>query len=957
MTPLLSLAWALAVLLQSSTAGEPGALIAAATRAVEHDSAAIVSAAWKAQLRRRPGDRTALLGLATIARLTYDYVRAESLYAPLLAPAGTCPTPHAIYGRIGQALAFTAVGAFPRANEWFARAAIEADVAGDPIAEAEALLGGAVARTRTEGAPAAERLLAHAARLIPARNTALWAAYHLARAQLLVLSSRPRAYREAELAAVLAARAGDQYIHAGGLHLMAADLVRRGESDSALALYAKAIRERERARDRAGLATSLQWRGFLLRTMGAYGEARRDLSRAVTEGEVSHNNSAMAWALTNLGSISLVAGDVAGAARDADRAAALFATQGDRYGLAVSRELRGGIDAALGNIAEARTAFQGALSRYEAGRFAAGVYTAHVSLAHLAMRQHDWVSAHRELEGAKAGAKRYGMRGVGAELAYTFGALALRRGALPAAARALRAALAQSTRTQAALRYATRMRLAELFGRTGELARAEHELTAAVDRFDDWRAALSDRQLRLGAFQLAPDESEPNVGVASVIARLASAGRLNTAFHAAEWLHARALFDEMSRAEALWERPDHADRASTNPWHSHRGVSMDQVADALPDAATGLLEFVGGSGEPTTVFVVGRRLRSAVVLPPDDALAPAVARFNVLVESGLDPRGLGRALGAALLDSVVRRLPTGIARLIIIPDGALHRLAFDALVTADGRYVVERFAVSVVPSAAIALRLWRRPPQPGETRLLALADPTVAPAPVNGQTPIIPGFSLTLPDRGALGHLPAAAEEVIGAARYASVATVLLGKAASASWLKHHSLTPYRIIHFATHAVVDDAVMNRTALALAPGEGENGFLGPADLAHLRLAADLVVLSGCRTAGGVVFQGEGLQGLTAPLLEAGAKAVVVTWWPIGDRGALPIVDGLYRSLAAGRPITVALQRAKLAALRSGAPAREWASFTLAGDPLVRVPLHLPSQPGERVSVLTVFGQPR
>src|SRR2546430_6380006 len=295
MTPLVALAQALAVLLQSSTAGEPGALIAIATRAVEHDSAAAVTAAWNARLGHRPADRTALLGLATMARLTYDYVRAESLYAPLLAPPGTCPTRHAIYGRIGQALAFTAVGAFPRASDWFARAALEAEAAGDLIAEAEALVGGAVARTRTEGAAAAERLLARAARLIPARHTALWGAYHLARAQLLVLSSRPRAYREAELAAVLAAHAGEQDVHAAGLHPMAADLVRRGESDSALTLYTEVIRERESVHDHAAVATSLQSRGFLLRTMGAYGDARRDLTRALTEGEVSHNHSAMAW--------------------------------------------------------------------------------------------------------------------------------------------------------------------------------------------------------------------------------------------------------------------------------------------------------------------------------------------------------------------------------------------------------------------------------------------------------------------------------------------------------------------------------------------------------------------------------------------------------------------------------------------------------------------------------------
>jgi CHAT domain-containing protein len=228
---------------------------------------------------------------------------------------------------------------------------------------------------------------------------------------------------------------------------------------------------------------------------------------------------------------------------------------------------------------------------------------------------------------------------------------------------------------------------------------------------------------------------------------------------------------------------------------------------------------------------------------------------------------------------------------------------------------------------------------------------------VMGRDPAIPGFFPTFPDRETLGRLPAAAEEALGVARYAQFATVLLGKAATATWLQRHPLTPYRIIHFATHAVVDDAVLGRTVLALAPGDGEDGLLRPEDLARLHLAADLVVLSGCRTARGVVLHGEGMQGFTGSLLEAGAKAVVVTWWPIADQGTLPIVEGLYRSLAAGRSVTAALQAAKLAALQRGASPREWAGFTLAGDPLVRVPLRAPPPLTEPVSVLSVFGQRR
>jgi CHAT domain-containing protein len=141
---------------------------------------------------------------------------------------------------------------------------------------------------------------------------------------------------------------------------------------------------------------------------------------------------------------------------------------------------------------------------------------------------------------------------------------------------------------------------------------------------------------------------------------------------------------------------------------------------------------------------------------------------------------------------------------------------------------------------------------------------------------------------------------------------------------------------------VDERTAARTALALAPGEGESGFVGPGDLAALQLDADLVVLSACRTAGGVVLGGEGIQGLTAPLLQAGARSVVATQWRIGDRGTLAFVEGFYSGLARGLPVGEALRAAKLEAIRRGAPPGEWAAFTAVGDPLVIVPLQVPSR---------------
>ena len=97
---------------------------------------------------------------------------------------------------------------------------------------------------------------------------------------------------------------------------------------------------------------------------------------------------------------------------------------------------------------------------------------------------------------------------------------------------------------------------------------------------------------------------------------------------------------------------------------------------------------------------------------------------------------------------------------------------------------------------------------------------------------------------------------------------------------------------------------------------------------------LVVLSACRTAGGALVHGEGVQGLTAPFLEAGARAVAVTHWEVGDRRIVPLMNAFYRELATGATAGAALRRARLELARSGASPAIWAGVDLVGDTEVR-----------------------
>jgi CHAT domain-containing protein len=146
-----------------------------------------------------------------------------------------------------------------------------------------------------------------------------------------------------------------------------------------------------------------------------------------------------------------------------------------------------------------------------------------------------------------------------------------------------------------------------------------------------------------------------------------------------------------------------------------------------------------------------------------------------------------------------------------------------------------------------------------------------------------------------------------------------------------------RIVHFATHGVLDSRRPERSGLVLslvdAAGRPRDGFLRLRDIYRLNLRADLVVLSGCRTALGREIRGEGLIGLTRGFLEAGAPRVVASLWSVQDRATAELMGRFYHALLReGRPPAAALRTAQLALRRDRrfADPYFWAAFTFQGD---------------------------
>jgi len=144
----------------------------------------------------------------------------------------------------------------------------------------------------------------------------------------------------------------------------------------------------------------------------------------------------------------------------------------------------------------------------------------------------------------------------------------------------------------------------------------------------------------------------------------------------------------------------------------------------------------------------------------------------------------------------------------------------------------------------------------------------------------------------------------------------------------------------ATNAVVPDPRQSAAPSFLSPTDSlrvarafrSDPYVRAWQIARLRLAARLTVLSGCETAGGRVTTGEGTLGLTAAFLSAGVPVVVSSLWPVDDRVTRLIMRSFYRHLAAGDPVATALRRSQLEISRSAKYAHPyfWAGFTTVGE---------------------------
>jgi CHAT domain-containing protein len=950
---LAAIGWALLAppLTQIGAPTDPRAVVRQVTAFVQAGRVEPVRSKWTALSAKDPGDRSARLALATLARLTYDYPAADQAYRRLFSVDSGVARRFSAYAHLGLAEGLYEEGRLGEIDGLLRQARDDAQAAHDRSAEGEVLARLARIRVVTQGADVGLAILDTASSVTPAGDREVLAFVGCLRAQYRTVIGASEAPRELQAALDYSRRAGEPQAEAVCLRALSLEQRFAGKTESAVIVLRQLEAVRRRMHDRSRVAEALFLQSDVLQDLAAYGESRDAMYRALAEARASHNLFVEASVKLSLAALYFRLNDNSSATDYVNQAVTAYQALADTGSLMMARSWRMHVNIAAGELDAARRETEETIDFFHKERDVTHESELYQTLADVSLRQRDWTEAGHAIDRAEALLHGHSSAAAAATFPALRARLALYRGDLNDAQGKFQRYLSTLDSSARLPRYETRAYLADIFARQGHLDSAERELRLASTELDAWRERLTDRELRDLAFQASSSEdNDRNSSVARVLALLARGGRAASAFELAEHRRARELSDRMRQVLALNQSGtatgDTVVGSATTP-------GAADLAAAIPDDSTAILEYVTGAfGAPTTVFVIqrpatGRATVQAAVLAPADSLTPDIARLVAFLESGQDPSALTRDLGAVLLDPILSALDPRITRLAIVPDGPLHRVPFDALRLPDGRHAVERFSTSIAPSAGVLAELWRRPMplHQRDLRMLALGDPAFAAGPADSALGPTEGAAVEVYQKafaatGGLPRLEGSAKEVRQVARYVPAADVRLREAASAAALTHADLLDIQILHLATHAVVDDRAVARTALVLAPGNGESGFLGPSQLAALHLGADLVVLSACQTAGGVVVDGEGVQGLSAPLLQAGARSVVATQWRIGDRGTLGVIQAFYDEMAKGLSDGEALRTAKLRMLHEKRPVGEWAAFTLVGDPTVRLRLRHP-----------------
>jgi CHAT domain-containing protein/tetratricopeptide (TPR) repeat protein len=248
-------------------------------------------------------------------------------------------------------------------------------------------------------------------------------------------------------------------------------------------------------------------------------------------------------------------------------------------------------------------------------------------------------------------------------------------------------------------------------------------------------------------------------------------------------------------------------------------------------------------------------------------------------------------------------------RVVLIPQGSLFLIPFQALQTSTGEYLIQKHALAIAPSIQVLSLTQRRRRQPSTAKVA-----------------LVVGNPEPMPDN--LSPLPGAEAEAKQIAQLLKT-KALVGRNATETVVVEQ-MQQAQLIHLATHGLYDDQQGLQSALMFAASGNLNGQLTAEEIFNLPLKADLAVLSACNTGRGQIT-GDGVVGLSRSFIAAGVPSVLVSLWYVPDAPTASLMLEFYRNLQQSGDKIRALQQAMLTTIKQNSNPRDWAAFTLVGSP--------------------------
>ena len=449
----------------------------------------------------------------------------------------------------------------------------------------------------------------------------------------------------------------------------------------------------------------------------------------------------------------------------------------------------------------------------------------------------------------------------------------------------------------------------------------------------------------------------------------------------------RQVADANSQIDALVLQYRHVEeqiRATSPTWYALQRpaiVSLRDVQQHLLDDRTVLLEYALGE-ERSYVFSIDSHSAAAYALARRSEIEDAARRVYelVTVHDGTGSHAVttrrneqraymaaSTALSRMILGPVADRIKG--KRVLVVADGALLYIPFAALpVPAASSQpanvwvpLIGEHEIIGLPSASAlaALRQQAAGRKPQAKEVAILADPVFDRNDERVASTLNGGASVERVSqaREPAEHLARSVADVNGGATLTfprlpftrrEAANILavtpstgkmaaLDFAASRSAATNSDLSQYRIVHFATHGLLDSVRPELSGLVFSlfdqNGRPQNGFLSLEDIYNLNLPADLIVLSGCKTALGKDIQGEGIIGLTRGFMYAGASRVVASLWEVDDFATAELMRRFYSGMERqGIAPAAALRAAQIQMWKQNrwsAPFY-WAAFQIQGE---------------------------